>query len=423
MNIKTYVIEETGKKAFANVVTINFLENSAARDLFVGAMNTEAILLRISAVAKTQLIPGRTLVFFDEVQECREIVTAVKFLVEDGRFKYILSGSLLGIELKNIRSMPVGYMDILQMYPMDLREFAEAAHVSDRVLSSLEECFLETKPVDALVHGQMMELFRLYLIVGGMPAAVAEYLKSNDLRRVVEVQKSIVTLYKKDIAKYDPQDKLYLEEIFDLIPSELNAKNKRFIMKNLNENFKLSRYENSFIWLKDAGVALPTYCAAEPEAPLMLSRATNLFKLFLDDVGLLASMYMDDIQLRILKREQDINFGAVYENAAAQELTAGGYDLYYYNNRKYGELDFLIEEAGEVIPIEIKSGKAYTRHAALTRIMGNPKYALTKAYVFCNDNLSSDGRIIYAPIYMLMFLKKHELPKEIIYRPNLDALI
>ena len=420
---KTYVIEETGKKAFANVVTINFLENSAARDLFVGAMNTEAILLRISAVAKTQLIPGRTLVFFDEVQECREIVTAVKFLVEDGRFKYILSGSLLGIELKNIRSMPVGYMDILQMYPMDLREFAEAAHVSDRVLSSLEECFLETKPVDALVHGQMMELFRLYLIVGGMPAAVAEYLKSNDLRRVVEVQKSIVTLYKKDIAKYDPQDKLYLEEIFDLIPSELNAKNKRFIMKNLNENFKLSRYENSFIWLKDAGVALPTYCAAEPEAPLMLSRATNLFKLFLDDVGLLASMYMDDIQLRILKREQDINFGAVYENAAAQELTAGGYDLYYYNNRKYGELDFLIEEAGEVIPIEIKSGKAYTRHAALTRIMGNPKYALTKAYVFCNDNLSSDGRIIYAPIYMLMFLKKHELPKEIIYRPNLDALI
>lgn len=420
---KTYVIEETGKKAFANVVTINFLENSAARDLFVDAMNTEAILLRISAVAKTQLIPGRTLVFFDEVQECREIVTAVKFLVEDGRFKYILSGSLLGIELKNIRSMPVGYMDILQMYPMDLREFAEAARVSGRVLSVLEECFLETKPVDALVHGQMMELFRLYLIVGGMPAAVAEYLKSNDLRRVVEVQKSIVTLYKKDIAKYDPQDKLYLEEIFDLIPSELNAKNKRFIMKNLNENFKLSRYENSFIWLKDAGVALPTYCAAEPEAPLMLSRATNLFKLFLDDVGLLASMYMDDIQLRILKREQDINFGAVYENAAAQELTAGGYDLYYYNNRKYGELDFLIEEAGEVIPIEIKSGKVYTRHAALTRIMDNPKYALTKAYVFCNDNLSSDGRIIYAPIYMLMFLKKHELPKEIIYRPNLDALI
>ena len=168
-----------------------------------------------------------------------------------------------------------------------------------------------------------------------------------------------------DIGQYDPNHKLYIEEIFDLIPSELNAKNKRFILKNLNENFKFSRYHNSFIWLKDAGVALPTFCASEPTVPLKLSLSTNLFKLFLSDVGLLAAMYMDGIQLKILNHEKDINFGSVYENVAAQELRAHGFDLYYFNSRKQGELDFLIEWNGEVLPIEIKSGKNYTKHAAL----------------------------------------------------------
>ena len=167
---------------------------------------------------------------------------------------------------------------------------------------------------------------------------------TNNLKLVEEIQKGIVRLYKKDIAKYDPEHKLYLEEIFTLIPSELNQKNKRFILKNLNENFKFSRYENSFIWLKEAGVALPVYCASEPSLPLLLSRATNLFKFFASDVGLLAFMYMDGLQLRILNREVDINFGSIYENVIAQELRAHGFDLYYYNSKKMGELDFLVEK-------------------------------------------------------------------------------
>ena len=220
-------------------------------------------------------------------------------------------------------------MDILDMYPLDFEEFAAANGVADRVLSALRDSYEQLTPVDPVVHEKMMDLFRLYLIVGGMPAAVMRYLETNNLQEVIREQRSIITLYKQDIARYDPDNKLYLEEIFDLIPSELNAKNKRFILKNLNENLRFSRYSNSFLWLKDAGVALPTYCANEPTAPLVLSKSTNLFKLFLADIGLLAAMYSDGIQVKILNREKDINFGSIYENFAAQELKTHGFDLYW----------------------------------------------------------------------------------------------
>ena len=324
---------------------------------------------------------------------------------------------------KDIRSVPVGYMDIVEMYPLDFEEFAVANGVSERVLRALEDAFTQEKEVDSLIHDKMMELFRLYLIVGGMPAVVTKYLTTNNLQEVVKEQKSILEAYKKDISKYDPENKLYLEDIFELIPSELNSKNKRFILKSLNENFKFSRYSNSFVWLKDAGVALPAFCAEEPRCPLLLSKATNLFKLFLSDVGLLAAMYMDNIQIKVLNREKDINFGAIYENAVAQELKAHGFDLYYFNSKKQGELDFLIEQGGEVLPLEIKSGKDYTKHAALSQVLENEDYQISKAYVFHNGNVSRKGKVLYAPVYMLMFVKKEQELKNPIYKPDFSVLM
>ena len=409
---KTFIIREFGKK-YDSFVEINFYENKAAQSLFENATSSADILLRISAITNVPLIPGKTLIFFDEVQECKEIVTAIKFLVEEGSYSYILSGSLLGVDLKDIRSVPVGYMDVLEMYPLDFEEFAYANKVSTNVIEALRKAFNDNVPVDEVIHEKMMELFRLYLIVGGMPAAVMSYLETNNLQEVVRVQQSIITMYKKDIAKYDPKEKLYLENIFELIPSELNSKNKRFILKNLNENIKFSRYGNSFLWLKDAGVALPTFCVREPVAPLLLSKAANLFKLFLADVGLLASMYMNDIQIKILNHEKDINFGSVYENAAAQELKAHGFDLYYLNSKKQGEVDFLIEQDGNILPVEIKSGKDYAKHAALSNILSNENYAIPKAYVFYNGNVGVAGKIHYYPIYMLMFVQKIQVGKHI----------
>lgn len=378
-------------------------------------------MLRLSALTDVPMIPGETLIFFDEVQECPEIVTAIKFLVEDGQYRYILSGSLLGVELKDIRSVPVGYLSILEMYPLDFREFCEANRVSQTVMDKLKECFEKKQPVDELIHEKMMERFRLYLIVGGMPAVVDAYIRTNNLKEVLRIQQGIVQLYYKDIAKYDKDNKLYLDEIFSLIPSELNNKNKRFIMKDLNENFRFSRYENSFIWLKEAGVALPVYCVQEPELPLLLSKSTNLFKLFLSDVGLLASMYEDGLQLKILSREKDINFGAIYENVAAQELKAHGFELYYFNSKKQGELDFVIEYQGNVLPLEIKSGKAYTRHNALDNVLKEERYAIPQAFVFCYENISTQEKITYLPIYMIGFLEKEKI-EEYIYSIDLSVL-
>ena len=419
---KTFIIREFGKQAYQSFIEINFLENKTAASLFENARDSRDLLLRLSAIADKPLIPGQTLIFFDEVQECPEIVTAIKFLVEEGSYRYILSGSLLGVDLKDIRSVPVGYMDIVQMYPLDFEEFALANRVSPNVIDALREAFEEKRPVDAVVHERMMALFRLYLVVGGMPAAVMKYLETNNLRDVIGEQQAIIALYKKDIARYDPEEKLYLEDIFDLIPSELNCKNKRFILKNLNENFKFSRYSNSFLWLKDAGVALPTFCVAEPTVPLRLSKSSNLFKLFLSDVGLLASMYMDHIQVKILNGEKSINFGAVYENAAAQELKAHGFDLYYFNSKKQGELDFLIERNGHVLPIELKSGKDYTKHAALSNVLANEDYDIPEAYVFQNDNVSQTGKITYYPIYMLMFVEKQDQSGDMVYTIDLGPL-
>lgn len=418
---KTYIIRECAKEIYKNIVEINFVENQQAVKLFENITGSKDILLRLSALTDVPMIPGETLIFFDEVQECPEIVTAIKFLVEDGQYRYILSGSLLGVELKDIRSMPVGYLSILEMYPLDFREFCRANRVSQTVMDNLKECFEKKQPVDELIHEKMMELFRLYLIVGGMSAVVDAYIRTNNLKEVLRIQQGIVQLYYKDIAKYDKDNKLYLDEIFTLIPSELNNKNKRFIMKDLNESFRFSRYENSFIWLKEAGVALPVYCVQEPEIPLLLSKSTNLFKLFLSDVGLLASMYVDGLQLKILNRKKDINFGAIYENVAAQELKTHGFELYYFNSKKQGELDFVIEYQGNVLPLEIKSGKAYTRHNALDNVLKDERYAIPQAFVFCNENISTQEKVTYLPIYMIGFLEKEKI-EEYIYSIDLSTL-
>jgi predicted AAA+ superfamily ATPase len=407
---KTFSIREFGKK-FNSFIEINFIDNPQAIDVFKGAKNSSDILLRLSAITSKPLIKGETLIFFDEVQKCPEIVTAIKFLVDEGSYRYILSGSLLGVELKDLRSEPVGYMGVKDMFPLDFEEFISCVGINENIIESLRNSWNNLLPVDEFIHSKMMELFRLYLIVGGMPAVVNKYLETNNLQDVIKIQQDIIRLYKRDIAQYDPNNKLYIEDIFNLIPPELNSKNKRFILKKLNENAKFDRYQNSFLWLKNAGVALPIYNIEEPKVPLLLSRSRNLFKLFQNDIGLLVSQYSEGIQLRIIQGNKNINFGSIYENAVAQELVAHNIDAYYYNNKKRGEIDFVIELEGKALPIEVKSGKDYETHHALSNIMDCEEYELQKAIVFNNENLHTKNKIIYSPIYMIMFLeKKNETP-------------
>ena len=418
---KSFSIREFGTSHYENFVEINFVDMPEATNILSGAKNSQDILSRLSLLTTKRLVPGKTMVFFDEVQECPEIVTAIKFLVQEGSYRYALSGSLLGVELNDLRSEPVGYMDVKEMFPLDIEEFYEALGVNSKVMQDIREAWEQRLPVDDFIHKQLLSLFKLYLIVGGMPAAVQKYIDTNNLQTVMEEQQAIVRLYKRDISKYDKNHKLYIEEIFDLIPPELNAKNKRFVLKNLNQNLKFSRYENSFMWLKDAGVALPTYNVEEPVVPLKLSRSRNLFKLFQNDIGLLASQYADGIQLRILNDEKGINFGSIYENVVAQELRAHGLELYYFNSKKQGELDFVIEYRGKVLPIEVKSGKDYQRHNALTGVMANVDYQIPEAIVFSHANVKQVGKITYLPIYMVAFLEKNKRVN-LTYKPDMTGL-
>ena len=418
---KSFSIRHFGATHFESLIEINFVDMPEAVKVVSEAKSSKDILLRLSALTNQPLIEGKTLDFLDEVQECPEIVTAIKFLVEEGSYRYTLSGSLLGIELNDLRSEPVGYLEIKEMFPLDIEEFFAALGVNQMVMDEVKEAWELKRPVDSFVHDKLMELFRLYLIVGGMPAVVQKYLDTNNLQEVLAEQQAIFHLYKRDIAKYDRNHKLYIEEIFDLIPSELNAKNKRFVLKNLNENLKFSRYENSFIWLKDAGVALPVYNVEEPVVPLKLSRSRNLFKLFQNDVGLLACQYAEGIQLQLLTDAKSINYGSIYENAVAQELHAHGFDLYYFNSKKQGELDFVVEKGGKTYPIEVKSGKDYQRHNALSNVMANEDYQIPQAYVFSNGNVSQEGRVLYLPIYMTAFLEK-QTPIDVVYKVDLTGL-
>ena len=420
---KTYIIREFLKEEFGedNFIEFNLIENELAKTTIENSSNSEDLLFRLSALTNKNMIKGKTIIFLDEVQVCSNIITAIKFLVEDGSFRYILSGSLFGTELKDIKSIPVGYMDSFQMYPLDFEEFLIANGLNTNVLDRLKTNFEKLTRVDKIVHSKLIDMFHLYLIVGGMPSVVKKYLETNNLKDVVEEQNNINRFYRQDISKYDENNNLYIKDIFDLIPSELNNQNKRFIMKNLNENIKFNRYENSFLWLKDAGVALPVYCADEPKTPLILSKSRNLFKLFHCDVGLLASMYMDNnLQIKILNKDKDINFGSIYENAIAEELVSKGFDLYYYKNNKVGEIDFLIENKGVVIPLEIKSGKNYKRHNALDNLLVD-NVDIPKAYIFSNNNIEVDGNKVYLPIYMIMFFEKDQI-KDMKYKVDLSCL-
>lgn len=418
---KTFSIRQFGKK-FKTYIEINFIEQPEAISLFKDLSNTKDLLARLSIFTKQKLIKRDTLIFFDEVQICPEVITYIKFLVDEGSYNYILSGSLLGIEINDLRSVPVGYLTIKRMFPLTFREFALNLGLNSSILENLETSFKEKKPVDDFIHKKMMELFRVYLVVGGMPAAVNRYIETNNLNEVIDIQNQIVNLYKKDITQYDKNNKLAIAQIFELIAPQLNSQNKRFIIKDIKSGVKFDRYENSFLWLKDAGFALPVYNVETPKIPLKLSKSRSLFKLFMSDVGLLASEYSQGIQLKIISGDDKLNYGAIFENYIAQELTACEHDLYYYNNKKRGELDFLIEYDGEVLPIEVKSGKDYKVHRALSNIMDCGEFNLNRALIFNNSNLKVEGKLTYAPIYMAMFLKQEIKDEDSIYKIDLSEL-
>lgn len=378
-------------------------------------MSAEEFLVKLKMIMPQDCKPHETVVFFDEIQKCPEIVTKIKFLVDEGSFKYVMSGSLLGIELRGIASAPVGYLSMLRMYPMDFEEFMIANSVSDTTLDMLKEKFETKEPVDNFVHQKLLSLFFVYLIVGGMPDAVQTYVDTKDIREVDKVQRDIVTLYKEDFSQYEHEDKkLKVKSIYDIIPAELNKQNKKFVFTMLDKELKFDRYENSFLWLKDAGVVLPVYNTDAPIIPLLASKCSNVFRLFSSDIGLLTSAYPAETKIELINKNAEVNHGAHFENAVAQQLTANGFEPYFCKKKNIGELDFVIEMSGKVVPIEVKSGKTYKAHKALNNFMNVPDYHIERAYVLCTGNVECDGAVTYLPIYMCYLLKEQKINQMIV---------
>ncbi len=419
---KTWLIKDEIEKSRYNKFEINFIDRKDMVEYLNADISAEDFLLRLRMIMPEECKEGETIVFFDEIQRCPEIVTKIKFLVDDGSFKYVMSGSLLGVELKGIASAPVGYVTLLRMYPMDFEEFMIANSVSDTTLNMLEEKFRTVKPLDELIHQKLLSLFFVYLIVGGMPDAVKTYIETKDIRKVDRIQKDITVQYREDFTEYEAEDKkLRLKAVYDIIPSELNKQDKRFVFTDLDKELKFSRYENSFLWLKDAGVALPVYNVDEPNIPLLASRSSNLFRLFSSDTGLLTSAYPVETKVELIKNNGSVNNGAHFENAVAQALTANGLIPYFCKKKNLGELDFVIELDSKVIAIEVKSGSDYKTHRALDKFMHFPGYKIDRGYVLSKGNIESDGNVTYLPIYMSYLIREKKLDSMIV-NPDISGL-
>ena len=416
---KTWLIRNEITKSGYKKFEINFIDQPDMVEYLNTEVSAEDFLVKLKMIMPEDCKSQETVVFFDEIQKCPEIVTKIKFLVDEGSFKYVMSGSLLGIELKGISSAPVGYLTILRMHPMDFEEFMVANNVSKSTLDMLRQKFETSSLVDEFIHKKLLAMFFVYLIVGGMPDAVKTYVKTKDIREVDKVQHDIITLYKEDFSQYELEDKkLKLKSIYDIIPAELDNQNKRFVFNNLDKELKFDRYENSFLWLKDAGVALPVYNVNSPKIPLLASKQSNLFRLFSSDIGLLTSQYPAQTKFELMNNNAEVNNGAHFENIVAQQLVANGLEPYFFKKKNIGEIDFVVEMDGKVVPIEVKSGKAYKTHKALDNLLNVSEYHIEKAYVFCVGNVETKGAITYLPIYMTYILKEQRINKMIV---NLDV--
>ena len=407
---KTYIINHIGKRLFRNFIELNMVEDSLGDRLFANTRTVEDFYLQVSMLAGNRMgSKSDTLIFIDEIQAYPQLLTLLKFLKSDNRFTYIASGSLLGVTLSETTSIPMGSIRKIRMFPLDFEEFLYANGMNELAISALRRKFERLEALDEPTHRKMMDLFRKYLLVGGLPDAVNAFLETKNILAVREIQSEIHDYYTADASKYDSERKLKIRRIYELIPSNLENKKKRVVAQNI-ENKKGSTfadYQDEFEYLISAGIALNVQAISNPAFPLIQSSGKNLLKLYLNDVGILSGILYGNNIRAILDDERSINLGSVYESVVASELIAHGHKLFYYDNRNKGEVDYLIDdyESLSVIPIEVKSGKDYTVHSALNTFVKNEDYHVKKAYVLSNSGeIVKDGKVIYLPVYFSMFL-------------------
>lgn len=407
---KTYIIRHVGKRLFKNFVEINFMTDAVGRRQFANVRSVEDFYVQIGANFGNKLKDkANTLVFLDEIQTYPDFLTLLKFLKDDDRYTYICSGSLLGVALMQTPSIPIGSIETLEMYPLDFEEFLVANGFNDEVLAYMRKQFEQRLALNDALHGRVMTLFREYLLTGGLPDAVNSFLADRNIVKVRRIQAEIHKYYKADAARYDLENRLKIQKVFELIPSNLENKKKRVVVKDIEGKVgkQFSDYESEFEYLTHAGVALDVKAVSNPKFPLIESTQKSLLKLYLNDVGILTNiLYRNNIN-PILNDERSVNLGAVYETVVAQELKAHGHNLYYYDNKQRGEVDFLIDDynALSVVPIEVKSGRDFKVHSAISQLTQNADYHIAYGVVLSNNGtVESKGSISYLPVYYVMWL-------------------
>ena len=409
---KSYIIRYVGKQLFKNFVEINLKADKEGMGIFQSVRSVDDFYLQLGAIAGDKLGNKQdTIVFLDEIQSYPHLMTMLKFLNEEGRYRYIASGSELGVALAQTPSVPIGSIAIEQMYPLDFEEFLLAMGCGQNTIDGVRRSFENRQSLNDSMHNYMLQQFKLYLLVGGMPDAINKFLENRNITQVRNIQRDIHTLYRIDASQYDEEKKLVIRNIYDLIPSNMENKKKRIIVKNIegkSGHKQYSDYAEEFEYLTNSGVVLQVRAISNPKFPLLESESKNLLKLYLSDVGLLTNLLFGTNVNAVLGDVLSINLGSVYESVVAQELHAHGFQLHYYDNKQRGEVDFLIDDYDSltVLPIEVKSGKDYKVHSALDRFIATPDYHICRAVVLSNEQkVYGDNGITYMPVYYVMFFK------------------
>lgn len=420
---KSYIVRNVGTALYDNYVEINFVADDEGEKVFKNVHTTEEFYLNLSMVAGSRLDRyDNTLVFIDEIQHYPQFLTMLKFLREEHRYRFICSGSLLGIALKGTVSVPVGSVIPKKMYQLDFEEFLIANDFGKEAIEYLRKSFEQKRSLAPEVHDKVLGLFKRYLLVGGMPDAVNEYLATHNIVKVREIQEAIIVLYGIDASRYEEEAarKLYIRRIYDMIPSQMENKKKRIVVKDIQnrEGDRFSNYVEEFEYLIHSGIAIASNAISNPKYPLAESQQKNLLKLYMNDVGMLSSrLYQYNVR-PVLNDIAGINLGSLYESAVAQELKAHYNKLFYYDNKQKGEVDFLVDDSSttSVLPVEVKSGKDYMVHSALNNLMAVPDYHIASSIVFSNDReVRTKGNILYLPIYYVMFMENRMPEREDLY--------
>ena len=406
---KTYIIRHVAQNMFENFIEINMIEDSLGDRLFTEIRTVEDFYLQVSMLAGERMQKKEnTLIFIDEIQAYPHLLTLLKFLSQDDKFTYVASGSLLGVTLAKTTSIPIGSIRKVRMFPLDFEEFLFANGMNETVISAMRQKFDKLESLEESMHDKMMDLFRKYLLVGGMPDAVNAYVQDKNIRSVREIQSEIHEYYAADASKYEADRRLTIRRIYDMIPSNMENKKKRIVVQNIeNKRGKTFRdYQEEFEYLINAGVVSSVQAISNPVFPLIESAGKNLLKLYLNDVGILTGILYGNNIRAILDDQPSVNLGSVYETVVANELKAHGYKLFYYDNRSKGEVDYLIDDYNSLstVPIEVKSGKDYSIHSGLNHFVNNEDYHIKKAFVLSNERtVQQKEKILYIPIYYIMF--------------------